>query len=143
MLGFRGCRLTITYPEIGECQVRAIIQAAVSQVKAGVKVKPDIMIPLIGTTAELKLSETMVRKVADPIIKKSGVKIEYKVGTMIEIPRAALLADQIAETAEFFSFGTNDLTQMTFGYSRDDIGKFIGGYLEKKILPYDPFVVLD
>lgn len=143
MLGFRGCRLTITFPEIGASQVRAIIQAAVAQTKAGVIVRPDIMIPLIGTTAELELSEKMARATAQSVMDDAGVTVEYKVGTMIEIPRAALLADKIAETAEFFSFGTNDLTQMTFGYSRDDIGKFIKGYLDKKILPYDPFIVLD
>ena len=119
------------------------MQAAVAKTKEGVKVRPDIMIPLIGTTAELTISEEMVRRVAKEVVDAAGVEIEYKVGTMIEIPRAALLADRIAETAEFFSFGTNDLTQMTFGYSRDDIGKFVKGYLDKKILPFDPFIVLD
>ena len=145
MLGHRGCRLSITYPELCVMQTRAIISAAckVSKLKKSVKVLPEIMIPLIGTKAELDFLEKIVRKEADDIINKNGVKIKYMVGTMIEIPRAALTADEIAETAEFFSFGTNDLTQMTFGYSRDDIGSFLPDYLEEKILSSDPFQQLD
>tara|TARA_B100001769_G_C21761524_1_gene416620 strand:- start:12 stop:602 length:591 start_codon:yes stop_codon:yes gene_type:complete len=126
-------------------QTKAIIGAAckVSKLKKSIKVLPEIMIPLIGTKAELDFLETIVRNEADGIIKKHQAKIKYLVGTMIEIPRAALTADEIAETAEFFSFGTNDLTQMTFGYSRDDIGGFLPDYLDQKILPSDPFQQLD
>ncbi|HYI13732.1 MAG TPA: pyruvate, phosphate dikinase [Thermoanaerobaculia bacterium] len=143
MLGHRGCRLGITYPEIYEMQVRAIFQAACDVKKDGVDVQPEIMIPLIGTTRELELTANMVRRVAADVIKESGVEIAYLVGTMIEIPRAALIADKLAETAEFFSFGTNDLTQMTFGYSRDDAGTFLPEYVEKKILAKDPFESID
>ena len=145
MLGHRGCRLSITYPELCVMQTRAIIGAAckVAKAKKAVKVSPEIMIPLIGTKAELDFLEQIVRREAELVIQKAGVKIKYMVGTMIEIPRAALTADEIAETAEFFSFGTNDLTQMTFGYSRDDIGGFLPDYLEEKILPTDPFQQLD
>ena len=145
MLGHRGCRLSITYPELCIMQTSAIIGAAckVAKAKKSVKVLPEIMIPLVGTKAELDFLEKIVREHADKLIAKSGVKIKYMVGTMIEIPRAALTADEIAETAEFFSFGTNDLTQMTFGYSRDDIGGFLPDYLEEKILPTDPFQQLD
>ena len=145
MLGHRGCRLSITYPELCIMQTRAIIGAAckVSKLKKSVKVHPEIMIPLIGTKAELDFLESIVRKEADNLILKNNSKIKYMVGTMIEIPRAALTADEIAETAEFFSFGTNDLTQMTFGYSRDDIGSFLPDYLDKKILNTDPFQQLD
>lgn len=135
MLGFRGCRLAITYPEIAEAQVKAILQAAVNVAGEGVKVLPDIMVPLVGTSNELKNQETLIRRVADEIFEAAGTTVEYKVGTMIEVPRAALMSGQIAETAEFFSFGTNDLTQMTFGYSRDDIGKFLPVYLDNGILP--------
>jgi pyruvate,orthophosphate dikinase len=126
-------------------QTKAIIQAAckVSKLKRITKVLPEIMIPLIGTKAELDYLEAIVREVADGILAKKGMKLKYKVGTMIEIPRAALTADEIAETAEFFSFGTNDLTQMTFGYSRDDVGTFLPDYLNKKILPADPFQTID
>ena len=145
MLGHRGCRLSITYPELCIMQTRAIISAAckVSKLKKSVKVHPEIMIPLVGTKAELDFLESIVRKEADNLILKNNSKIKYMVGTMIEIPRAALTADEIAETAEFFSFGTNDLTQMTFGYSRDDIGSFLPDYLDKKILNTDPFQQLD
>jgi len=143
MLGFRGCRLAITYPEIAEMQVRGIIEAAVDASKSGAAVKPDIMVPLIGTPQELKNQEGLVRRVAEQVFKEKGSRVDYSVGTMIEIPRAALVADKIAETAEFFSFGTNDLTQMTFGYSRDDIGKFLQVYLDEGILQVDPFQVLD
>jgi pyruvate,orthophosphate dikinase len=143
MLGHRGCRLGITYPEIYEMQVRAIFQAATVVKNDGVDVRPEIMIPLVGTTKELQLNTEMVHRVAQTIIKETGVTIEYLVGTMIEIPRAALVADKLAETAQFFSFGTNDLTQMTFGYSRDDAGTFLPEYVEKKILPKDPFESID
>ena len=143
MLGHRGCRLSITYPVLCEMQTRAIIEAAVKVQNKGVKVLPEIMIPLIGTKAELDFLEKIVRRVADEIISKAKSKVKYMVGTMIEIPRAALTADQVAETAEFFSFGTNDLTQMTFGYSRDDIGSFLPDYLEEKILETDPFQQID
>ena len=145
MLGHRGCRLSITFPELCVMQTQAIIRAAckVAKAKKPVKVLPEIMIPLIGTKAELDFLEKIVRENAEAIIAKTGVKLKYLVGTMIEIPRAALTADEIAETAEFFSFGTNDLTQMTFGYSRDDIGTFLPDYLAEKILPSDPFQHLD
>eukprot|EP01023_Acetabularia_acetabulum_P069176 TRINITY_DN9960_c0_g1_i6.p1 TRINITY_DN9960_c0_g1~~TRINITY_DN9960_c0_g1_i6.p1 ORF type:complete len:381 (-),score=104.68 TRINITY_DN9960_c0_g1_i6:220-1362(-) len=143
MLGFRGCRLAITYPEIPETQVRAIMEAACNVAKKGTKVQPDIMIPLIGTKAELEHQVKIVRATADKVNQEYNMNLAYRVGTMIEVPRAALLADEIAELAEFFSFGTNDLTQMTFGYSRDDIGKFLGNYLDQKILKEDPFQVLD
>ena len=143
MLGHRGCRLAITYPEIYEMQVRAIFQAACDVKRDGVDARPEVMIPLVGTVGELQILTDMVRRVAAEIIKNSGVQIPVVVGTMIEIPRATLIADKLAETAEFFSFGTNDLTQMTFGYSRDDAGSFLPEYVEKKILPRDPFESLD
>ncbi len=143
MLGHRGCRLGNTYPEISEIQSRAIIEAALNLKARGVKAIPEIMIPLTGTLAELKMQEDIVRSTAEKVFAERNDKIDYLVGTMIEIPRAALLADKIAESAEFFSFGTNDLTQMTFGYSRDDAGKFLPVYLDKGILIDDPFQVLD
>ncbi|HOO47450.1 MAG TPA: PEP-utilizing enzyme, partial [Deltaproteobacteria bacterium] len=143
MLGHRGCRLGVTYPEIYEMQVRAIMEAACEASSQGVKVEPEIMIPLVGHVNELKILRDMTVEVAEEIMKARGVTIEYKVGTMIELPRAALTADQIAEQAEFFSFGTNDLTQTTFGLSRDDAGKFLPVYVDKKILPKDPFMALD
>ncbi|MEM7784216.1 MAG: pyruvate, phosphate dikinase [Planctomycetota bacterium] len=143
MLGHRGCRLSITYPVLCEMQTQAIIEAAVKVDKKGGKVHPEIMIPLIGTKAELEYLEKIVRQVADDILKKNKSKLKYLVGTMIEIPRAALTADKVAESAEFFSFGTNDLTQMTFGYSRDDIGTFLPEYLDKKMLEVDPFAQID
>ncbi|MBI2526727.1 MAG: pyruvate, phosphate dikinase [Candidatus Rokubacteria bacterium] len=143
MLGHRGCRLGITFPEIYEMQVRAIMEAACAVAKRGIKVEPEIMIPLTGTLAEMKVTDEMTRRVAAAVEGEMGARIPYTVGTMIELPRAALIADQMAQCAEFFSFGTNDLTQMTFGYSRDDIGKFLPYYLEHKILPFDPFAVLD
>jgi pyruvate,orthophosphate dikinase len=143
MLGHRGCRLGVTYPEITEMQARAIMEAACQLTKEGVKVYPEIMIPLIGTKAELTNQKTVVKRVADQVQKEFGVEVDYMIGTMIEIPRAALTADEIAEEADFFSFGTNDLTQMAFGYSRDDAGKFLAEYVEKGILPEDPFQVLD
>ena len=143
MLGHRGCRLGITYPEITEMQARAIFEAAAEATAKGVKVIPEIMIPLVGAVAELKDQADLVRRVAGEVMAKKGVKIEYLVGTMIEVPRAAITADRIAEEAEFFSFGTNDLTQMTYGFSRDDAGKFLPDYVSRKILPQDPFVSLD
>lgn len=143
MLGFRGCRLGISYPEITEMQAQAIFEAAVNVSKKGIKVKPEIMIPLVGHVNELKLQEQIVRRVAKEVFEKSGKKVNYLVGTMIELPRAAVTADQIAEVAEFFSFGTNDLTQTTFGLSRDDSGKFLHKYVEQDILPKDPFESLD
>jgi pyruvate,orthophosphate dikinase len=146
MLGHRGCRLTITYPEILDMQVTAIITAACNMTKKGVKVLPEIMIPLVIDAKELKILEVRTREVADAIIAKANVKLAYLVGTMIEVPRAALLADQIAEVAEFFSFGTNDLTQMTLGMSRDDAGKFLPDYVDEKkagIFKADPFQSLD
>ncbi|MBI9032447.1 pyruvate, phosphate dikinase [bacterium] len=143
MLGHRGCRLGNTYPEITAMQARAIIEAAVNVKKAGVDVHPEIMVPLIGTVEEFQLQESIIRETADAVFAEKGAKVDYLVGTMIEIPRAALTADAIAKHAEFFSFGTNDLTQMTFGYSRDDAGKFLPVYLEKGILKDDPFQKLD
>jgi len=143
MMGHRGCRLAVTYPEIAEMQTRAVIEAAINVNAKGIKVVPEIMIPLVGDVKELKYVKDVVVKTADEIIKKAGVNLEYKVGTMIEIPRAALTADEIAKEAEFFSFGTNDLTQMTFGFSRDDAGKFLEEYYNKKIYEFDPFAKLD
>ncbi|MFZ5940667.1 MAG: pyruvate, phosphate dikinase [Bacteroidota bacterium] len=143
MLGHRGCRLGNTYPEITEMQARAIIEAALNLKKKGVTAIPEIMIPLIGTQKEFKMQEEIVRKTAETVFAERNDRIDYKVGTMIEIPRAALTADKIAQDAEFFSFGTNDLTQMTFGYSRDDAGKFLPVYLKKGLLKQDPFQVLD
>ncbi|MFH1282142.1 MAG: pyruvate, phosphate dikinase [bacterium] len=143
MLGHRGCRLGITYPEITEMQVKAIISAACELAKEGIKSFPEIMIPLVGNVSELNNQEKIARRVASETMKDYGVKVKYHVGTMIEVPRAALTADEIAKTAEFFSFGTNDLTQMGMGFSRDDAGKFIKVYLEKKILKDDPFQTLD
>jgi pyruvate,orthophosphate dikinase len=143
MLGHRGCRLGITFPEVYEMQVRAVMEAACEVARRGVRVEPEIMIPLTGTVAEMKLTRDMTVRVAEQVLGETGAEIGYSVGTMIEVPRAALVADKIAEHAEFFSFGTNDLTQMTFGYSRDDIGKFLPFYLEKKLLAADPFAVLD
>jgi len=144
MLGLRGCRLGILYPEIYEVQVEAIIEAAVELTKKGIKVKPEIMIPLVSHINEFRLICKRTRKIANENIKSAGVELEYKVGTMIELPRAALTADKIAEEAEFFSFGTNDLTQTTFGISRDDAeGKFLLKYVEDKILEDNPFEVLD
>ena len=143
MLGLRGCRLGIIYPEIYQMQVKAIIEAVCAVKKKGIKVIPEIMIPLVGTDEEMKVLKDDVKIVAKEVLAKKGVKISYKIGTMIEIPRAALTADRIAKHAEFFSFGTNDLTQMTFGYSRDDVGSFVPQYAERGILEKDPFQVLD
>ncbi len=144
MMGLRGCRLGLTYPEINEMQVRAIFEAACDVKKEGIDVKPWVMVPLIGHVNELKVAKEILTRVADDVMKEKGIKLDYKFGTMIEIPRAALTADEIADYAEFFSFGTNDLTQMTFGYSRDDAeGKFLKRYVEQKILPANPFETLD
>ncbi|NOZ29353.1 MAG: pyruvate, phosphate dikinase [Chloroflexi bacterium] len=143
MLGFRGCRLGVTYPEITEMQARAIFEATVEVKKEGIHVFPEVMIPLVSDRNELDLQAEIVHRVAKEVMEETGVEFEYKVGTMIELPRAALLADEIAQTAEFFSFGTNDLTQTTFGMSRDDAGRFLPLYVERKILPEDPFQVLD
>ena len=143
MLGFRGCRLGVSYPEIIEMQARAIIEAALQAAKEKVNVKPEIMIPLVSHVNELKMQAEIVHRVAAEVFKEKGKKIKYMVGTMIELPRAAVTADEIAEVAEFFSFGTNDLTQTTFGLSRDDAGKFLPLYVERDILPRDPFESLD
>ncbi|PNQ06092.1 pyruvate phosphate dikinase [Mesotoga sp. SC_NapDC2] len=143
MMGFRGCRLAVVYPEIAEMQTKAIIGAALRLVEEGKSVIPEIMIPLIVELKELKYVKSIIVNAADEIISKSGLNLEYKVGTMIEVPRAALTADEIAKEAEFFSFGTNDLTQMTYGFSRDDYGKYVGHYMEKGILENDPFQKLD
>ena len=143
MLGHRGCRLSITYPEILEMQVRAIFEATVELTKEGYKVKPEVMIPLVGDVKEVKVLKDQIIKIADGIMKKENLKFDYKVGTMIEVPRACVTADEIATEAEFFSFGTNDLTQMAYGFSRDDSGKFLPDYIEKGILEKDPFATLD
>jgi len=143
MLGHRGCRLGITFPEITEMQTRAIIEAALNQKKKGIDPHPEIMIPLVGTVAEYENQERIIRATAEAVMAERGEKVHYLVGTMIEIPRACLVAEKIAEKAEFFSFGTNDLTQMTFGYSRDDAGKFLRIYLDNRILKNDPFQTLD
>ena len=143
MLGHRGCRLGNTYPEITEMQTRAIIEAALNLKKKGIKAIPEIMVPLIGTVKEYKMQEDIIRNTAAKVFREYGDEIDFLVGTMIEIPRAALTADKVAEHAEFFSFGTNDLTQMAFGYSRDDIGKFLPIYIEKGILSGDPFEAID
>ena len=145
MMGHRGCRLAVTYPEIARMQTRAVIRAALNVQKRHPEwtMVPEIMIPLVGEVKELKYVKDIVVAVADEEIKAAGIEMKYQVGTMIEIPRAALTADQIAQQAEFFSFGTNDLTQMTFGFSRDDAGKFLGAYYDKKIYENDPFARLD
>jgi pyruvate, orthophosphate dikinase len=143
MLGHRGCRLGITYPEITEMQARAIFEAAVAVSKDGIKVKPEVMIPLIATVKEMENQAAIVNRVAQEVFKEKGKKIDYLVGTMIELPRAALVADEIAKAAQFFSFGTNDLTQTTFGFSRDDVNKILPTYIAEGILKQDPFAVLD
>jgi pyruvate,orthophosphate dikinase len=142
MLGHRGCRLGITYPEVTEMQARAIFEAAATLTRQGHKVYPEVMIPLVGTPTELANQRAIVERVANEVTKKKG-KFPYTIGTMIEVPRACVAADKIAEWADFFSFGTNDLTQTTFGFSRDDIVSFLPEYLDKKILPDDPFESLD
>jgi pyruvate,orthophosphate dikinase len=143
MLGHRGCRLGITYPEIYEMQVQAIFEAACELTKEGYKIIPEVMIPLVGHIEELRFTKRSAIKIAEEVMQRYNIKLEYQIGTMIEVPRAALTADEIAQEARFFSFGTNDLTQMTFGFSRDDAGVFLPGYVEKGILPNDPFVSID
>ena len=143
MLGHRGCRLGITYPEIYEMQVQAIFEAACELTKEGYNITPEVMIPLVGHIEELRFTKRSAIKAAEEVMQRYGIQLEYQIGTMIEVPRAALTADEIAQEAEFFSFGTNDLTQMTFGFSRDDAGVFLPAYIEKGILPDDPFVSLD
>jgi len=143
MLGLRGCRLGITMPEITRMQARAILEAVCELAKEKIRVYPEIMIPLVGTVEEFRHQKRIVLEVAEAVLKSQGVRVQFSVGTMIEIPRAALTADAIAKEAEFFSFGTNDLTQMTFGFSRDDTGKFLPKYLAEGILDFDPFVTID
>jgi len=143
MLGHRGCRLGITYPEITEMQARAIFEAAVTVEKNGKKTHAEVMIPLIATVKEMENQAAIVRRVAEEVFKEKGKKVHYLVGTMIELPRACLVADEIAKDAEFFSFGTNDLTQTTFGFSRDDVNKILPTYLAEGILKQDPFAVID
>jgi len=145
MMGHRGCRLAVTYPEIAEMQTKAVINAAINVNKAHPEfnVVPEIMIPLVGEVKELKFVKDVVVETANKIIAEAGVELKYMVGTMMEIPRACLTADAIAQEAEFFSFGTNDLTQMTFGFSRDDAGNFLDAYYEHKIFESDPFAKLD
>ena len=143
MLGHRGCRLGITFPEITEMQARAIFEAACQLTKEGVDARPEVMVPLVGIVKELASQKAIIVATAQKVMEETGIKVDYSVGTMIEVPRAAVTADEIATEAAFFSFGTNDLTQMTFGYSRDDAGKFLPDYIEQKILPVDPFRVLD
>ena len=143
MLGFRGCRLGVVFSEIYEVQVRAIFEAACELTREGVEVLPEVMIPLVGTTGEMEMIRDYAVRIADDAIREYGVKLDYLLGTMIEVPRAALVADKIARTAEFFSFGTNDMTQMTFGYSRDDAGKFLAPYIDGNVLKSDPFQSLD
>jgi pyruvate,orthophosphate dikinase len=143
MLGHRGCRLGNTFPEITEMQTRAILGAALTLKAKGIEAIPEIMVPLVGISHEFIMQEKVIRETAAKLFEEKGDKVEFKIGTMIEIPRAALTAEKIAARAEFFSFGTNDLTQMTFGYSRDDIATFLPIYLDMKILKVDPFQVLD
>jgi pyruvate,orthophosphate dikinase len=143
MLGHRGCRLANTYPEITEMQTRAILQAALNLKKKGISTHPEIMVPLTTSLSEMKFQENIIRVTAEKVFAELGDKIDFEVGTMVETPRAAITADKLAESAEFFSLGTNDLTQMTFGFSRDDVGKFLPIYLEKGILKEDPFQAID
>jgi pyruvate,orthophosphate dikinase len=143
MLGHRGCRLGMSYPEIYEIQAQAIFEAACSLKKDGIRVLPEVMIPLVGTAEEFRRAREQVLEVAERVMEDAGVRVEFLVGTMIEIPRACLVAGDIAKDAQFFSFGTNDLTQMGFGYSRDDVGSFLPFYIESGILPADPFQSLD
>ena len=143
MLGHRGCRLGITHPEIYETQVRAVFEAAAAAIREGGKPRPEIMIPLVGTKGEFERLKVLVDETAHQVARETGQPVSYLVGTMIEIPRAALRAGRIAENCDFFSFGTNDLTQMTYGYSRDDAASFLPAYIEAGILPEDPFASLD
>ena len=144
MMGHRGCRLSVTYPEIAEMQTRAVIEAAIEvRQETGLEIIPEIMIPLVGETRELAYVKSFVVETAKKVMEEKGMEIPYLVGTTIEIPRAALTADEVATEAEFFSFGTNDLTQMTFGFSRDDAGKFLEDYYKKQIFESDPFARVD
>jgi pyruvate,orthophosphate dikinase len=144
MLGLRGCRLGISYPEITQMQARAIIQAACDLTKEGIIVFPEIMVPLVSAVAELKIQKELIQKTAEEVFEEKGIRVDYLIGTMIELPRAAITADKIASVAQFFSFGTNDLTQTTFGFSRDDAeGKFLDRYVETGLLGKNPFEVLD
>src|SRR5438270_12297230 len=143
MLGHRGCRLGITYPEISEMQARAIFEAAVAVAKKGIKVLPEVMVPLVSSVKEMSNQKAIIRRVAEEVFARENLRVDYLVGTMIELPRAAIIAEDIAQEAEFFSFGTNDLTQTTYGFSRDDINKFLPSYIENGILQQDPFAVLD
>ena len=143
MLGFRGCRLSVVYPEVTEMQVRAIISAAADAVEQGYKPLPEIMIPLVVNVREIRLVNEIIDRGIHAVLKERTVSVPYKIGTMMETPRAALGADRLAPEVEFMSFGTNDLTQMTYGFSRDDVGKFLPRYLEKKLVEDDPFVSLD
>jgi pyruvate,orthophosphate dikinase len=143
MLGHRGCRLGITYPEITEMQARAILEAAVRAMRRGINVRPEIMIPLVSTVKEFENQRAIIEDVAERVLGGMGEKVSYLIGTMIELPRAALTAGEIARSAEFFSFGTNDLTQTTLGLSRDDAGRFLPSYIDRGILADDPFQVLD
>ena len=143
MMGHRGCRLAVTYPEIAVMQTTAVIEAAINVTRKGINIKPEIMIPLVGDTNELKYVKNIVCQTADKIIKQAGIELKYMVGTMIEIPRATIIADELAMNTDFFSFGTNDLTQLTYGFSRDDSGKFLNDYYNKKIFEKDPFKSID
>jgi pyruvate,orthophosphate dikinase len=143
MLGHRGCRLSLAYPEIVDMQARAILEAAVAVAKDGVAVNPEIMVPLVMEPLELKTLRAQIEMLAEQVFEEQGVCVAYTVGTMIELPRACLLADEIAEHAQFFSFGTNDLTQTTMGVSRDDAGRFLSEYVDRKIVSHDPFASLD
>ena len=143
MLGFRGCRLSVVYPEITQMQVRAIISAAVEALEQGIRALPEIMIPLVVNVREIRLINEIIEQAIHEILREKSVSVPYKIGTMMETPRACLGADRLAPAVEFMSFGTNDLTQMTYGFSRDDAGKFIPSYLEKKLIENDPFVTLD
>jgi len=143
MMGHRGCRLDVTYPEIAEMQTRAVIEASINVKNKGIRVHPEIMIPLVGDVKELKFVKDIIIKTAKEIMDEKGVKVDYKVGTMIEVPRATILSDEIAQEAEFFSYGTNDLTQLTFGFSRDDASKYLNDYYMRGILENDPFAHLD
>ena len=143
MLGHRGCRLGVTHPEIYQMQARAIGEAACDAAAAGIQVVAEVMIPLVGTPTELDFCAERLRAVLDEVLEERSMKLTFRIGTMIEVPRAALVAEELARTAEFFSFGTNDLTQMTFGYSRDDSGSFLPEYVDRGVLPNDPFQSLD
>ena len=143
MMGHRGCRLDVTYPEIAKMQTRAVLEAAINVTKEGKNVKPEIMVPLVGDVSELRFVKKLILEEAEVVFKEQGITIPYKIGTMIEIPRATINSDEIAREADFFSYGTNDLTQMTYGFSRDDASKFLKDYYDKKIFINDPFESID